>query len=292
MQKNPATQSKISHAFLAAAARRGLLKESSFGAVVGLGMLSHLGSNVLMKSMHNRPIMRNLRADQMATGFRRAMSGKPESVAARAGQTLIGPEAWAPQHAGAAAAPVLQGLSKGRQYRWFKKLRKTVASDPALRHAPIFEDVPGAVNRVLARPLPKTQAPAAPSMLSRLAPAATVAAVGAVEPYSLVHAGLNAGRDLISRSRFGARFMRRQGQDGVLDRLRGRSMPAIVTAAYDYGLSPGALETYRMGQAAAQAKPVTALRLAGLGFGGQLQKRINAAGVRGPSVAGTRPLPV
>jgi hypothetical protein len=224
--------------------------------------------NTFVKATHHTQKMTNQRAQQMATGFRRAISGQPESIRGSIGKALVGPELWVPQDIGVEAAPILNRLSKGQQYRWLKKLRKTVGSDSTLRHLPIFEDVPGAVNRVLSKPLPKTGPQVKASPVSYAAPAAAIAGLGLAAPDTLVHTGLNVGRRVLGNSAIGQRFFRNEAIDAMKQRLQGVVPSKIRDAVYDYGLSPRALDSARIARALPDVDPNTMRRMSGLIPGG------------------------
>lgn len=235
-----------------------------------MGLATHIGANLGMKALHGTKLMGGIRSGGMARGIQRGVSGAPQGVGSRAAELFVGPELTATEHAGATLGKQLREMPVGRRYRRLKKLRKTVASDPSLHSAPIFEDMVPAINRTLERGLPKVGPERKASLLSRAAPYAMAAPIAAVDPALLVHAGVNLTRRAVAQSAPGMEFMRNglvRGATGLAPReaaqrastavMRGAS-PVVGAAQppsglrmriYDTLVSPAALDTERMGAA-------------------------------------------
>ena len=210
----------------------------------GFGLLSHLGSNLLVKGLHSKRFMQKARAGLFAQGISGGISGKPQSLLHRMLQTNISPEVFVPEQAGRLLGSELATMSKGRQIRTLKKLRKATAMLPELQHTPVFEDVVGGINRTLEKGVPKMGVPMEPSMLSKALPFALgPAAALAGEPGALIHAGLNAGRQALAGSSAGKKYM----QHGFTSGLKAPIQEGGRTRAIDALVSPAALNSQRIG---------------------------------------------
>lgn len=244
-------------------------KTASVLGLAGLGALTHLGTNAIVKGTHHTKPMQRLREGQLATGLSRAITGAPQSVRGGVGKVILGPELWANQDAGAALRPMLSKMSRRQQYKWLKKVRRAVQQDPKLAKLPFFEDAPGAINQLLQQPLPRTnsQAHVQPSMAAKVAPGLAAAGFAALEPSSLVHTGINVARSAIAKSEIGKKFFKNQAQRAAEAVSTGQNpLPAARTAAMDYGLSPRALDSARITAGLSEVDPRTLRRLIGLGM--------------------------
>jgi hypothetical protein len=68
---------------------------------------------------------------------------------------------------------------------------------------------------------------------------------------AFTHGAINTGRELIGRSQAGKKFMAQQLEQG----LAGRPMSSMRETAFNLGMSPAALDPYRVGRAVSTASP-------------------------------------
>lgn len=243
-------------------------------SLLGLGALSHVGSNAVTKLMHGP--LGKVRANRMAQGIRQALAGTPQTPGSKMLSLWAGPEHTVAEHTGRGIGTALRSLDEGSRYRALKKLRKTVAMTPELHHTPLFEDVVQGVNRTLETPLPRRGTIARVSMLNKAIPYAPAPLVAITEPAGLVHAGVNLLREQVGKSAPGKHFLRDKLVRGVaenpsvmslVDNLkphipesmaqhplvqkaleRSPAMGKAKELATDLLVSPAALNTYRIGR--------------------------------------------
>lgn len=204
-------------------------------SIAGLGALSHVGANLLVKATHGTKFVRKIRAGRLATGIRAALAGKPQTAGSRIAETWLAPELFIPEHTGRGLGGALRKLPTGQRYRALKKLRKAVAMEPQLQHTPIFEDVVGGVNRALKGGLPTVGAVQQPTLLQKAAPLFPAPLLAVTEPAALVHAGVNRARILASKSGLGKLYLKQQLAQGV---KKGLSKEIPGTLAEPYRRSP------------------------------------------------------
>lgn len=243
--------------------RFGLEKTAILGTLA-LGAGLHAGANAINKHFFSSPLSQGSR---LAAGLSHALEGRQMSPwARRLLQFGVGPEAMEHYGIGQALGQGMQGLSKGDQYRSLKKLRKLVATSPELSQAPVSGGLVPAINQVLGNS-PNSVLARAPTvplgaperMIDKVVPGLAGAAALAAAPHAAVHLGINAARHGIAESAAGQKFMREGFRKGV-----GGALPSpMAQAAMDYGLSPAALDTQRLGYAARkfyERDPVAAAR--------------------------------
>jgi hypothetical protein len=196
------------------------------------GAGTHLLANAAIKASHGTRFIRGVRAGRLARGISRGVSGAPQSLGSRMAERWVAPELISNEHIGNLVGEQLRGMSKGRRYRTLKKLRKVVASDKHLRHAPIFEDVVGGVNRALDEGIPRAGSAAQPGRLrrafTRVAAEAPAPIMAAVEPGALAHRAVNATRMAVANSKGGRAYLRRTAREGF---MRGASNPDAIVAS-------------------------------------------------------------
>lgn len=274
--------------------------------VAGAGM--HAGLNAGMKALRHTNLGRGLEASQVATGLQHAFTGRQIrpgfQVAARYG---IGPESLVNYDMGRALGGQLSEMSRGRQFRFLKKLRKNIAGAGLTSSAPVLgalpkdpalakeiqairsmggnaasaarkaEDVPiwGPLSAGVDKYLSQGAHPAPESALGRLtrrittSPAsdpgtvgkavAGVLGAGAVvaEPHLALHGAMTAGRNLLSKSRTGQRFMRNEAVLGALEGSLGERLSPGISALSDLALSPAALDSRKaMGALGAKVREI------------------------------------
>lgn len=238
---------------------RGVRAELEKSAVLGTalwGAASHLGTNLGIKLTHNTGRARRFRARQLAHGIRRGISGERESLKTKMGKVWAGPELWVNQDVGAALGSHMRDLPRGRQIKGLKKLRKAVAMNPALQHAPVFEDTVAGVNRVLANraaSLPKPGPVQADSWWRKALPYAAIPVMAVAEPASLAHAGVNVARRQVAKSHTGRTFMTNAARDAASAAMNHHPfMSSMRQGVWDTVVSPAALNSARAATALTQ----------------------------------------
>jgi hypothetical protein len=179
--------------------------------ILGLGALSHMGTNTAVKALH-KPLS-GLRERALSKGMERGISGQRQSFGSRMRELWVGPETVGPEHAGKVVGGLLRDQPRGHQYRALKKLRKAVAMSPTVNKSPYMEDVVGGVNQLLKKPLPIRGPVQTESRLNRALPylgVPALAAGGALSthiPAAMVHAAINRTRLGVAGSQKGRNFM-------------------------------------------------------------------------------------
>lgn len=232
--------------------RSGMEKQAVLGTMAaGAGL--HMATNLGMKMLKGTKAGHKMESAMMAAGMRRGAQGKQLGHITRdIARYGVGPETLVPHEVGRRIGAESAKMSKGRRIKLLKKLRKNIASSPELREAPVTGPMVGAINRVLqgkkslADKLPTVAEGAKRSKASRAASAALGAGAAIAEPHSALHMGLNVARAQTAKSKAGKRFLGKQLEKG----LKGKKMNPALAAATDLAVSPGALDTRRLGLAA------------------------------------------
>jgi len=221
-------------------------------SVLAIGAGLHLASNALMKVIKSTSKGHAAEAAIMAKGIRNGLKGRDLGYASRQLATFgIGPESVVPHDLGAAIGKAIRGKSPSRQRAILKKMRKAIASSEDMRSAPNGMSSIGAISRVLsgtksiADKVPSQMIGSKPNIGQRiLAPAIGASAV-AVDPHFAVHFGVNAARNAIGKSATGKKIL----SDQLIHGLNGKKINRAAELATDLIVSPGALDTRRMGLA-------------------------------------------
>jgi len=219
---------------------------------LGLGGAFHVGANVAAKSLwHPSKALTKVpllgegvrrasrffstqRQSQLAKGVREGLSGKKRPTSSRTLELASGPELFANRPVGQELGENLREMSKGKRYRFLKKLRKEVASTPELRKTPVFEDVVGGVNKLFAGgklPKAKKGMEFPREMMGKpqraweggIKPYLPIAAVGTAVPKVMVHSGVNLARLGTAYSKPGKKYMREEATKGVV----GKYLPSL-----------------------------------------------------------------
>lgn len=229
----------------------GMRKHAILGTALLAGGL-HAATNLGMKIFRGSRAGHGFEADAMAAGLRRGMAGKNLGHVTRDIATFgVGPEALVTHDIGRRLGERLQLLSGPRQHKLLKKIRKSIASNEHLRNSPISGPMVGAANRLLSGRetlldrLPSVAAGEKRGLGSRAASLGLAAATVAAEPHTALHLGINATRRAIARSDTGKRFLLNQMRRGV----EGKKLHRGLELATDLAVSPGALDTRRLGTA-------------------------------------------
>lgn len=222
--------------------------------------------------------MASQRESQLAKGVREGLSGTPRPTSSKTIEMGTVPELFINRPIGEAAGKELRQLSRGKQYRALKKLRKEVASTPGLRKTPVFEDMVGGINKLLDPKAPKLpKAKKAPdfdyaSRASKIweetvKPALPLAAAAAIKPSAGVHAGTNLTRLRIGQSELGKKYVKQQATLGALDkRLPHMRQSKTKKTLTDVFLSPAARDPRKISRDLmdlAEKDPRRLARLAG-----------------------------
>jgi hypothetical protein len=240
--------------------KQALTKEAidPLSATLAAGAVSHVGSNILTKALHGP--LAGARARGMATGIQHGLSGAPRSAKSHWIEKWLGPEHTMAEETGGLLGGELRQLPVGTRYRTLKKLRKSVAMAPELKHTPVFEDVVPAINRTLSTPLPAAGPVQKANRLSQYSPYLGVPAAAVLEPGLLAHMGVNQLRSSIAKSSIGRRFMGNQAKAGFGETPVGQGIMAAISGepvapmsrakelATDVFLSPAALAPRRIGR--------------------------------------------
>lgn len=213
----------------------------------------HLGANMAMKALKGTQTGHNLESSQFSTGLRNRLNNqKLNPVVKNVATYGVGPEALMSHDAGTMLGDQLAPLSKGRQFREMKKIRKGLAMTDSLRQAPIVKDVIPGINRTLENrtsvfdKLPKVPINQQPTRLQKALSFGLGAGAVALEPHSAVHMGINATRNAVGNSQMGQKFMKDQLIQGVQNKAPGK----LMSTAMDLAISPAALDTRRIGLSA------------------------------------------
>ena len=265
---------------------RGLKKQAFIEPSTALlAPLLHLGANATWKTLGKTGIGQRMMNSQMASGLVHGIQGKKiNPIAANIANYGLGPESMVPYSAGRGIGEQISGMSGPKRFKYLKKLRKNMAmAGPDLQHAPVAHHVVPAINRVLGgetgfmEKIPTVASSAPQTTGQKLISGGLGVAAGVAAPESLAHMGINIARQNLATSRLGKNFMR----DQFIDGLENRPMSQLKKTVTDYGLSPAALNTRRIGDAVREtalnpqyARPLRSLVGQGMGtpFGVKLQQ--------------------
>ena len=225
-------------------------------AIIGTALLAgglHFGTNAAMKALKNSHMGHSLESAQFATGMRNALQGKKlHPVAKDVMQYGIGPESMVSMDAGSLLGKHLSALPKAKQFKSLKKIRKAVGMTEAVKNAPIVKDVIPGINRHLSGntslldKIPTVPIDQSTTKLQKAISLGLGAGAVAADPHSIVHMGINALRKGIGESSKGKEFMKNQFMSGIKNKPLNPALSAIT----DIAISPAALDTRRIGEAA------------------------------------------
>lgn len=225
-------------------------------AIIGTALLAgglHFGTNAAMKALKNSHMGHSLESAQFATGMRNALQGKKlHPVAKDVMQYGIGPESMVSMDAGSLLGKHLSALPKAKQFKSLKKIRKAVGMTEAVKNAPIVKDVIPGINRHLSGntslldKIPTVPIDQSTTKLQKAISLGLGAGAVAADPHSIVHMGINALRKGIGESSKGKEFMKNQFISGIKNKPLNPALSAIT----DIAISPAALDTRRIGEAA------------------------------------------
>ena len=225
-------------------------------AIIGTALLAgglHFGTNAAMKALKNSHMGHSLESAQFATGMRNALQGKKlHPVAKDVMQYGIGPESMVSMDAGSLLGKHLSTLPKAKQFKSLKKIRKAVGMTEAVKNAPIVKDVIPGINRHLSGntslldKIPTVPIDQSTTKLQKAISLGLGAGAVAADPHSIVHMGINALRKGIGESSKGKEFMKNQFMSGIKNKPLNPALSAIT----DIAISPAALDTRRIGEAA------------------------------------------
>lgn len=231
---------------------KGQIKTAILGTALLAGGL-HLGTNAAMKALKNSHMGHSLESAQFATGMRNALQGKKlHPVAKDVMQYGIGPESMVSMDAGSLLGKHLSALPKAKQFKSLKKIRKAVGMTEAVKNAPIVKDVIPGINRHLSGntslldKIPTVPIDQSTTKLQKAISLGLGAGAVAADPHSIVHMGINALRKGIGESSKGKEFMKNQFMSGIKNKPLNPALSAIT----DIAISPAALDTRRIGEAA------------------------------------------
>jgi len=224
-------------------------------AKLGLtGLGTHVASNLAGKFIRSK-VGRGFSVRRMETGLRRGMKGRRGGDMTRGLlSTVVGPEAHMSHDIGKKMGASLHGMSSDKRKvtleLYLRQLNKLEG-----KQLPHIENLKDGIKRVLKEPEKKgvwkhiekhrtLDAGKAVSKneqrIGRLLGASTAVA----HPSAAAHYGLNAGRELLSESRVGKKFLQRSFDRGVEGKIPSKFRQHIFDAA----VSPAALDTNRAGQ--------------------------------------------
>ena len=231
---------------------KGQIKTAILGTALLAGGL-HLGTNAAMKALKESHLGHSLESAQFATGMRNALQGKKlHPVAKDVMQYGIGPESMVSMDAGSLLGKHLSALPKAKQFKSLKKIRKAVSMTDAVKNAPIVKDVIPGINRHLSGntslldKIPTVPIDQSTTKLQKAISLGLGAGAVAADPHSIVHMGINALRKGIGESSKGKEFMKNQFMSGIKNKPLNPALSAIT----DIAISPAALDTRRIGEAA------------------------------------------
>ena len=231
---------------------KGQIKTAILGTALLAGGL-HLGTNAAMKALKESHLGHSLESAQFATGMRNALQGKKlHPVAKDVMQYGIGPESMVSMDAGSLLGKHLSALPKAKQFKSLKKIRKAVSMTDAVKNAPIVKDVIPGINRHLSGntslldKIPTVPINQPTTKLQKALSLGLGAGAVAADPHSIVHMGINALRKGIGESSKGKEFMKNQFMSGIKNKPLNPALSAIT----DIAISPAALDTRRIGEAA------------------------------------------
>jgi len=252
------------------------LQKHALLGTLALGAGMHLGANALIKAFRRSDMGKRFQASQMASGFNHALEGrKVNPVARNIGTFLIGPESMVPYDVGHRLGRELAPMDYFARRNHLEEMRSAIENTKHVAHAPVVGEMPHAIERILGgqkgfmEKIPHTvDMDAAPTRGQQLLSAGAAAGAIAAAPDMAIHMGLNATRNGIGRSIF-SKFIREKmpgfdrrfpqvskfldGRAFIKNNLRTgyyQGMPDMAEElAYDYGLSPAALDSRRVGHA-------------------------------------------
>ena len=236
------------------------------------------------------PVGHEYETQSMAMGMRNAMQGNRMNPGLRTTMTRgLGPESAVMSDLGEMMGQSMQGLPRGRQIRLAKKARKALAMSPTLQETPLGRPMVGAINHLLAGDTPlerglrtvglgPTGKDAPLTAAQKWTPRALGAAAVAADPHAALHFGINQARVNTAESEMGQKFMwdqLRDGYKGTAPINMQAAREAVKTPAgaadfanrlvtdpqheaqkqmWDFAVSPAALDTRRLGEAARQSE--------------------------------------
>lgn len=225
-------------------------------AIIGTALLAgglHFGTNAAMKALKNSHMGHSLESAQFATGMRNALQGKKlHPVAKDVMQYGIGPESMVSMDAGSLLGKHLSTLPKAKQFKNLKKIRKAVGMTESIKNAPIVKDIIPGINRHLSGnttildKIPTVPINHQTTKLQKALSLGLGAGAVAADPHSIVHMGINAIRKGVGESAKGQEFMKNQFMSGIKNKPLNPALSAIT----DIAVSPAALDTRRIGEAA------------------------------------------
>lgn len=213
----------------------------------------HFGTNAAMKALKGSHLGHSLESAQFATGMRNALQGKKlHPVAKDVMQYGVGPESMVSMDAGSLLGKHLSTLSKAKQFKNLKKIRKAVGMTESIKNAPIVKDVVPGINRhlsgntTLLDKIPTVPINHQTTKLQKALSLGLGAGAAAADPHSIVHMGINAIRKGVGESVKGQEFMKNQFMSGIKNKPLNPALSTII----DIAVSPAALDTRRIGEAA------------------------------------------
>jgi len=253
------------------------LEKAAVFETAALGAGAHVLTNAAVKHLHHdrtgvagkifNPVSRALRGarrDTFAQGITRGIQGQPPlSTKGQFTRAWLLPEVTSAAELGHRAGERMAGLKPGARYKALKKLRSSVARSTHIKNAPIGEDIVGAVNRTLAdttamrfprRAVPSTHDK---SLLAKtelkqrlMSTAAGLPLVALTGGKAAIHGAINQARVAAARSDYGKKFTKDGFIKGFKDGIfRTNTLSKTKERLIDYGLSPAALDSRRLGKA-------------------------------------------
>jgi hypothetical protein len=248
-------------------------KEASVLGLLGTTAALHTGANLAMMGAKNTKGGQEMLADTMRAGFHHGRKNKQLAHGVRRGLKYgLGPESLMDYQLGHAAGNLARDAGKNLprsitkdKYKLMDRAKRILTKDDKSVLESLPETTRKAVKKTIlgtameaghrelhdkksrtldfmTKSVAKTAKPTKAQNVLHAMPLATAAMV---DPHFAIHPGLNAIRDRVSKTEKGKEFMRKQFIEG----LRGDKMSKAKELASDVIISPGALESRRVGKA-------------------------------------------
>jgi len=237
------------------AAEAELIEESPsllrrLGTIAAMGTAAHVGANAINKHFFSSAAGQGGR---LAAGLSHALAGKKMSPwAERMMRFGLGPESTMHYQMGQQLGNVVRQAPKARQAEILAQMRAHIGSLPELKNAPLSSAIHHGLDPSVLKKqeswLSKfpTVAHDAPERLrDKAIPLAAGAASMAAAPDLAIHYGINTIRDRLGHSQLGQTLMAHGLHQGV----EGTTPSKLMKTLIDYGVSPAALDTHRLGLA-------------------------------------------